>query len=71
MCIRDRSYMGSPRGFMDRSRRLEVAIPAFVMIVGSMLLGMVFMSPMLEMCIRDRPACLRLSASSSARSCTP
>ena len=32
---------------MDRSRRLEVAIPAFVMIVGSMLLGMVFMSPML------------------------
>ena len=32
---------------MNRSRRLEVAIPAFVMIVGSMLLGMVFMSPML------------------------
>ena len=45
--VRALSYMGSPRGFMDRSRRLEVAIPAFVMIVGSMLLGMVFMSPML------------------------
>ena len=45
--VRALSYMGSPRGFMNRSRRLEVAIPAFVMIVGSMLLGMVFMSPML------------------------
>ena len=45
--VRALSYMGSPRGFMDRSRRLEVAIPAFVMIVGSMLLGMVFLSPML------------------------
>lgn len=45
--VRALSSMGSPRGFMDRSRRLEVAIPAFVMIVGSMLLGMVFMSPML------------------------
>ena len=45
--VRALSYMGSPRGFMDRSRRLEVAIPASVMIVGSMLLGMVFMSPML------------------------
>ena len=45
--VRALSYMGSPRGFMDRSRRLEVAIPAFVMIVGSMLLGMVFLSPLL------------------------
>ena len=33
--VRALSYMGSPRGFMDCSRRLEVAIPAFVMIVGS------------------------------------
>ena len=45
--VRALSYMGSPNGFMDRSRRLEVAIPAFVMIVGSMLLGMVFLSPLL------------------------
>ena len=45
--VRALSYMGSPNGFMDRSRRLEVAIPAFVMIVGSMLLGMLFLSPLL------------------------
>lgn len=45
--MRALSYMGSPRGFMDRSRRLEVAVPAFVMVGGAMLLGMLFMSPMI------------------------
>ena len=45
--MRALSYMGSPRGFMDRSRRLEVALPAFVMVGGSVLLGMVFMSPLI------------------------
>ena len=32
---------------MDRSRRLEVALPAFVMVGGSVLMGMVFMSPLI------------------------
>ena len=45
--MRALSYMGSPRGFMDRSRRLEVALPAFVMVGGSVLMGMVFMSPLI------------------------
>ena len=45
--MRALSYMGSPRGFMDRSRRLEVALPAFVMVGGSVLMGMVFMSPVI------------------------
>ena len=45
--MRALSYMGSPRGFMDRSRRREVALPAFVMVGGSVLMGMVFMSPLI------------------------
>ena len=45
--MRALSYMGSPRGFMDRSRRLEVALPAFVMVGGSVLMGLVFMSPLI------------------------
>ena len=46
--MRALSYMGSPRDFMDRSRRLEVIVPAFVMVGGSVLLGMVFMSPLIS-----------------------
>ena len=40
-------FMGSPRNFMDRSRRIEILLPALLMIGGAMSLGILFMSPVM------------------------
>lgn len=40
-------FMGSPRNFMDRSRRIEILLPALLMIGGAMSLGIMFMSPVM------------------------
>ena len=40
-------FMGSPRNFMDRARRIEILLPALLMIGGAMSLGILFMSPLM------------------------
>ena len=40
-------FMGSPRNFMDRARRIEILLPALLMIGGAMSLGILFMSPVM------------------------
>ena len=42
-------FMGSPRNFMDRARRIEILLPALLMIGGAMSLGIVFMSPIMAL----------------------
>lgn len=37
--------MGSPLAFMDRARRIEIGVPALLMIPGSMLIGFLFIIP--------------------------
>jgi hypothetical protein len=39
---------GAPTRFLDRSRRLEVGVPAVTLICGSVALGLLFISPMLS-----------------------
>jgi hypothetical protein len=39
---------GAPGRFLDRSRRLEVGVPAVTLICGSVALGLLFISPMLS-----------------------
>lgn len=45
--MRALSHMGSPAGFLDRSRRLEIGIPALAMLGGAMGLGILFMLPVM------------------------
>ena len=47
--IKALEYMGSPAKFLDRSRRLEIMLPAVLMIGGALVLGLCFMSPVLTM----------------------
>ena len=47
--IKALEYMGSPARFLDRSRRLEIMLPAVLMIGGALVLGLCFMSPVLTM----------------------
>ena len=42
-------FMGSPRNFMDRARRIEILLPALLMIGGAMSLGILFMSPVMAL----------------------
>ena len=42
-------FMGSPRNFMDRARRIEILLPALLMIGGAISLGIVFMSPIMAL----------------------
>ena len=42
-------FMGSPRNFMDRARRIEILLPALLMIGGAMSLGILFMSPIMAL----------------------
>ena len=47
--IKALEYMGTPANFLDRSRRLEIMLPAVLMIGGALVLGLCFMSPVLTM----------------------
>ncbi len=40
---------GAPTGFLDRSRRWEIGLPAVLLICGSVALGLLFTSPLISM----------------------
>lgn len=46
--MRALSYMGSPASFLDRSRRLEIGVPAVLMLGGAMGFGLLFMLPVMS-----------------------